>query len=155
MLDRKSKLEQFSYLSSKWVVNRWRQLTTSTTCLAYKLLMNVQCSDVQEVLQRRRDEVKMGSIEAGHWKLTVTNWEDAEAEAPILWPLDAKSWLIGKDPDAGKDWGKEKKGTTEDEMVGWLHRLNGHEFEQTLGDSEGQGSLAVLQSMGSQRVGHN
>ena len=73
MLDRKSKLEQFSYLSSKWVVNRWRQLTTSTTCLAYKLLMNVQCSDVQEVLQRRRDEVKMGSIEAGHWKLTVTN----------------------------------------------------------------------------------
>ena len=155
MLDRKSKLEQFSYLSSKWVVNRWRQLTTSTTCLAYKLLMNVQCSDVQEVLQRRRDEVKMGSIEAGHWKLTVTNWEDAEAEAPILWPLDAKSWLIGKDPAARKDWGQERKRATEDEMVGWLHRLNGHEFEQTLGDSEGQGSLAVLQSMGSQRVGHN
>ena len=64
----------------------------------------------------------------------------AEAEAPILWPPDAKSWLIGKDPDAGKDWGQEK-GMTEDEMTGWHHWLNGHEFEQTLGDREGQRSL--------------
>ena len=54
---------------------------------------------------------------------------DAEAEAPILWPPDAKNWLIGKDPDAGKDWRWEEKGTTEDEMVGWHHRHNGHEFE--------------------------
>ena len=54
---------------------------------------------------------------------------DAEAETPILWPPDAKSWLIGKDPDAGKDWRQEEKGITEDEMVGWYHRLNGHEFE--------------------------
>ena len=54
---------------------------------------------------------------------------DAEAETPILWPPDAKSWLIRKDPDAGKDWGQEEKGTTEDKMVGWHHRLNGHEFE--------------------------
>ena len=53
---------------------------------------------------------------------------DAEAETPILWPPDAKSWSIGKDPDAGKDWGQEEKGTTEDEMVGWHHRLNGLEF---------------------------
>ena len=53
----------------------------------------------------------------------------AEAETPILWPPDAKSWLIGKDPDAGKDWRWEEKGTTEDEMVGWYHRLNGPEFE--------------------------
>ena len=59
-----------------------------------------------------------------------------------LWPPDAKRWLIGKDPDAGKDWRQEEKGTTEDEMVGWRHQFNGHEFEQTLGDSEGQGSLA-------------
>ena len=66
---------------------------------------------------------------------------DAEAEAPILWP-DVKSRLIGKDPDAWKDWRQEAKGTTEDEMVGWHHRLNGHEFEQTPGDGEGQGSLA-------------
>ena len=54
---------------------------------------------------------------------------DAEAETPILWPPDAKSWLIGKDPDAGKDWMREEKGMTENEMVGWHHRLNGHEFE--------------------------
>ena len=54
---------------------------------------------------------------------------DVEAETPILWPLDAKSWLIGKDPDAGKDWGQEEKGMTEDEMVGWHHRLDGDEFE--------------------------
>ena len=54
---------------------------------------------------------------------------DAEAETPILWPPHAKSWLIGKDSDAGRDWGQEEKGTTEDEMAGWHHRLNGHEFE--------------------------
>ena len=64
-----------------------------------------------------------------------------EAEAPILWPPDVKSQLIGKVPDAGKDWGQEEKGTTEDEMVGWHHRFCGHEPGQTLGDDEGQGSL--------------
>ena len=64
-----------------------------------------------------------------------------EAEAPILWPPDSKSQLIRKDPDAGKDWGWGHKGTTEDELVGWCHRLDGHVLEQTLGESEGQGSL--------------
>ena len=67
---------------------------------------------------------------------------DVESEAPILWPPDATSRLIGKDLDAEKDWEQEEKGVTEDEMVGWHHWLNGHKFEQTLGDSEGQGSLA-------------
>ena len=66
---------------------------------------------------------------------------DAEAEAPVLWRPDAKSRLIGKDPDAGKDWRQEEKGMTEAEMVRWHHQLNRHEFEQALGDSEGQGSL--------------
>ena len=66
---------------------------------------------------------------------------DAEAEAPILWPPDVKNWLIGKDPDAGKDWRQDEKGTTEDKMVGWHHRFNGREFEQARGDSDGQGSL--------------
>ena len=66
---------------------------------------------------------------------------DVEAEIPMLWPPDAKSWLIGKDPDAGKDWRWEEKGMTGDEMVGWHHRLNGHEFEQTLGHGGGQRSL--------------
>ena len=66
----------------------------------------------------------------------------AEAEAWIVWPPDAKSWLTGKDPDAGKDWRQEEKGVTEDEIVEWHHWFIGHKFEQTLGDSEGQGSLA-------------
>ena len=68
--------------------------------------------------------------------------DDAEAEAPILWSPDANSRLIRKHPDAGKDWKQEEKGMTEDKMVRWHHQLNGHEFEQALGDSEGQGSLA-------------
>ena len=67
---------------------------------------------------------------------------DAEAETPILWPPDMKNWLIGKDPDAQKDWRQEKRGMTEDEMVRWPHRLNGHEFEQVPGVADGQGSLA-------------
>ena len=66
----------------------------------------------------------------------------SEAEAPILWPPNVKSWLIGKNPDSGKDWRQEEEGTTEDEIVGWYHWLSGHESEQTLGDGEGQGSLA-------------
>ena len=67
---------------------------------------------------------------------------DVEAETPILWPPDAKCWLIWKDPDAGKDWEQEEKGTTQDEMVGWHHQLNGNEFEQTLEVGDGQGGLA-------------
>ena len=65
---------------------------------------------------------------------------DAEAEVPIFWLPDVKNWLIGEDPNAGKDWRQEEKGTTEDEMVGWHHQLSRHEFEQTLGDGEEQGS---------------
>ena len=60
-----------------------------------------------------------------------------ESETPVLWPPDKKNWLIGKDPDAGKDWRQEEKGMTEDEMVGWHHRLNGCEFEQALGAGDG------------------
>ena len=71
---------------------------------------------------------------------------DVEAETPILWPPDAKSWLTWKDPDAGKDWGQEQKGMTEDEMVGRHHQLNGHGFGWTVGVSEGQGSLACCSS---------
>ena len=71
-----------------------------------------------------------------------------EGEAPIFWPPDTKSWLSGKDSDAGKDWGQEEKGVTENEMVGWHHQLNGHEFDQTLGDSEGQGILVCYSPWG-------
>ena len=74
---------------------------------------------------------------------------DAEAETPIIWPPDVKSWLIWKDPDAGKDWRQEEKGETEDKMVGWHHWLIGHEsIEQTLGDSERQGSLVCSSPWG-------
>ena len=71
-----------------------------------------------------------------------------EAETPIVWQPDAKNWLIGKDPDAGKDWGQEEKWMTEDEMIGWHHQLNGHEFEQTPGVGDGQGGLACCGSWG-------
>ena len=73
-----------------------------------------------------------------------TGRTNAEAEVPILWLPDMKSQLIEKDADAGKDWGQEEKGVTEDEMVAWRHWLNGHESDQTLRDSEGQGSLECL-----------
>ena len=71
---------------------------------------------------------------------------DVEAETPILWPPDAKSWLIGKVPDAGKDWGQEEKGMTEDEMVGWHHRLDGHRSGWSVGAGDGQGGLACCGS---------
>ena len=73
---------------------------------------------------------------------------DSEVEAPILWPPDAKSQLIRKDPDAGKHWGQEGKRATEDEMLEWHHRLNGHEFEQAPADGEGQGSLVCCSPWG-------
>ena len=83
------------------------------------------------------------------WMASLTQWTWVcslkglmlKLKLQILWPPEGKSWLTGKDPDAGKDWGKEKW-VTEDEIVGWHHQLNGHEFAQTLGDGEGQGSLA-------------
>ena len=73
---------------------------------------------------------------------------DVKAETPVLWPPHAKSWLIGKDFDAGRDWGQEVKGMTEDEMAGWHHWLDGHESEWTLGVGDGQGSLACCDSQG-------
>ena len=72
----------------------------------------------------------------------------AAAEAPIIWPPDAKNWLIGKDSDAGKDWRHEEKGTTDDEMVGWHHWLDGQEFEQAPAVGDGQGSVACCSSWG-------
>ena len=84
----------------------------------------------------------------GNQPWIVTGRTDAEAEAPTLWPPDAQSQFIGKESDARKDWGQEEKEAKEDEMVGWHHWLNGHEFEQAPGDTEGQGSL---QPMGLQR----
>ena len=77
-----------------------------------------------------------------------TGRTDAEAETPILWPPHARNWLTGKDPDAGKDWRQEERGTTKDETVRWHHRLNAHGFEWTLGVGDGQGSLACCSLWG-------
>ena len=82
-----------------------------------KLLSPLDCKEIQPVHPK------------GDHSWILIGRTDAEAETPILWPPDAKSWLTGKDPDAGKEWTQEEKGTTEDEIVGWHHRLNGHEFE--------------------------
>ena len=77
---------------------------------------------------------------------------DVEAETPILWPPDAKSWLTWKDPDAGKDWGQEEKGMTENEVVGWHHQLDGHGFGWTPGAGDGQGGLACCGSWGCKKL---
>ena len=84
----------------------------------------------------------------GNQPWIVIGRTEAEAEAPIFWPPDAKNWLIGKDPDAGEDWRQEKEGTTEDEMDGWHHQLNGYEFEWASGVGDGQGSLACCSPWG-------
>ena len=84
----------------------------------------------------------------GNQFLVFIGRTDVEAETPIFWPPDGKNWLTGEDPDAEKDWGQEKKRLTEDEMIGWYHQLNGHEFEQGLGVDDRQGSLACCSSWG-------
>ena len=84
----------------------------------------------------------------GNQSWIFTEGTDAEAETPILWPPDVKNWLTGKDPDAGKDWGQEEKGMTEDEMVGSRHWLDGHEFEYAPGVGDGQGGLACCSPRG-------
>ena len=84
----------------------------------------------------------------GNQSWIFTGRTDVEAETPILWPPDVKNWLIWKEPDAGKEWRSEEKGTTEDEMVGWHHQLSGHEFEQASGLGDGWGSLACCSPWG-------
>ena len=100
-----------------------------------------------------RKEIKPDHLKGNqHW---IHNGRtDAEAEAPVLWPPDSKSWLIRKDPDAGKDWRQEEKRMTEDEMVGWQHQLNGHELKQTP-ETVKDRKPGRLQSVGSQGVRHN
>ena len=84
----------------------------------------------------------------GNQSLIFIGRTDAEAETPILWPAAVTNWLTGKEPDAGRDWGQEEKGMIQDEMVGWHHRLDGQEFEQTPGVGDGQGGLACCSSWG-------
>ena len=91
----------------------------------------------------------------GDQSWVFTGRTDVEAETPILWPSNAKSWLIWKDPDAGKDQRQEEKGMAEDEMVGWHHWLSGHEFEQALGVSDGQGGLVCCSPRGHKELDTN
>ena len=108
-----------------WVPKNWR---FRTVVLERTLENPLDCKEIKPVNPRGNQP----------WKFTGRT--DTEAEAPILWPPDAKSWLTGKDPDAGKDWEQEEKGATEEEIVGWPHQLNGHEFDHALGVDEGQGA---------------
>ena len=89
----------------------------------------------------------------GNQSWIFTGRTDAEAEAPVVWPPNVKSWLIRKDPEAEKDWRQEEKGTTEDEMVGWHHRLDGHEFKEALGVGDWQGGLACYSLWGCKELG--
>ena len=116
-------------------VGLWRKLSTEDWCfwtvvLERTLESPLDCKEIQPVHSE------------GDQSWVYFGRTDAKAETPILWSPHAKNWLIGKDPDAGRDWGQEEKGTTENEMAGWHHWLNGHEFEWTLGVGDGQGGLA-------------
>ena len=114
-----------------------------TVVLEKTLESPLDCKEIQPVhLKRNQSWIFIGRT-------------DAEAEAPILWPPYVKNWLIGKDPDAGKDWRWEEKGMTEDEMVGWHHWLDWHESEQALGVGDSTGKPTVLKSMEWQRVGQD
>ena len=116
-----------------WALKNW---CFWTVVLEKTLESPVDCKEIQPVYPK----VDQSWIFIGR--------TDVEAETPILWPPDAKSWLIGKHSDAGKDWGQEEKGMTEDKMVGWHHRLNGHGFGWTPGVGDGLGGLACCSSWG-------
>ena len=116
-----------------WVLKNW---CFWTVVLEKTLKSPLECKEIQPVNPN------------GHQPWIFIGRTDAEAEASILWPPDMKSQLTGKGPDTGNDWRQEEKGTKEDEMVGWHHWLNGHEFEQVSGDGEGQGSLAYCSPWG-------
>ena len=104
---------------------------------------------LEKTLESPLDTKKIQPVHPkGNQSWIFTERTDAEAETPILWPLDVKNWLSGKDHDAGKDWRWEEKRTTEDEMVWWHHWLDGHEFEQAPGAGNGQGSLVCCSSQG-------
>ena len=123
----------------------WRKLSAKELMLLLEKTLEspLDCKEIQPVHPK------------GDQSWVFIGRADVEAETPILWPPDAKSWFIGKDPDARRDWKQEEKGTTKDEMAGWHHWLNGHEFEWTPGVGDGQGGLACCDSWGPQRVRHD
>ena len=109
---------------------------------------------LEKILESPLDNKEIQPIHPkGNQSWIFIGMTDAEAETPILWPPDANNWLIWKDPDAGKDWRQEEKGMTENEMVGWHHRLDGHEFEQALGVVDWLGSLVCCSPCGLKELG--
>ena len=111
-------------------------------------LMPLSCGvgeDSWESLSQQK--IKPGNLQ-GNQPWILIGWTDAEAKTPVFWSSEANSWLIGKVPGSGKDWGQKEKRASENEMAGWHHRCNGHEFGQTLGDGEGQGGLACCSLWG-------
>ena len=122
-------------------VGLWRKLSTEE-------LMLLNCG-VGEDLESPLDCKEIQPVHSkGDQPWVFFGRNDAKAETPVLWPPHVKSWLIGKDPDAGRDWGQEDKGTTEDEMAGWHHQLDGYEFGWTPGVGDGQGGLVCCGSWG-------
>ena len=112
------------------------------------MLLNCGVQKSEKTLQSPLDCKEIQPVHSKDQSWVFFGRTDIEAETPILWLPDEKSWLIWKDHDAGKDWGQEEKGTTEDEMVGWHHRLDGHGFGWSLGVCDGQGGLACCSSWG-------
>ena len=127
------------YGCKSWTVKKaeCRRIDAFWTVVLEKTLENpLDCKEIQPVHSK------------GDQSWVFIGRTDVEAETPILWPPDLKNWLLGKDPDTGKDWRWEEKGTTEEEMVEWHHRLDGHESEQAPGVGDGQGSLACCSPWG-------
>ena len=122
-------------------VGQWRRLSTEEL-----MLLNCGVGEDSESPLDCKEMQLVHSKGDQFWLFFERN--DAEAETPVLWPPHVKSWLIGKDSDAGRDWGQEEKGMTEDEMAGWHHRLDGRELEWTPGVGDGQGGLACCNSWG-------
>ena len=127
------------YYKENWAPKNW----CFWTVVSEKTLESpLDCKEIQPVHPKGDQS----------WVFISPGRTDAEAETPILWPPDAKIWLIWKDPDAGIYWGQEEKEMTEDEMVGWHNQLNGHEFGWTPGVGDGQGDLACCSSWGRKQL---
>ena len=122
------------YECESWTVKKAENWCFWTVLLEKTAESPLDCKEIQQVYSKGDQP----------WDFFGRN--DAKTETPVLWPPHVKSWLTGKDPDAGRDWGQEEKGLTEDEMAGWHHRLDRHEFEWTPGVGDGQGGLACCNS---------
>ena len=140
-----------TYLDS--ILKSWDITLPTKVHLVKAMVFPVVMYRCESLTIKKAECRRIDAFELWCWRRGDQSWvfigrTDVEDETPILWPPDAKCWLIGKDPDAGKDCRLEEKGMTEDEMVGWCHWLNGHAFEQIPGVGDGQGSLACCSPWG-------